>query len=103
MSETRQAWKPWLAKTRTAASRIWRRLSCAACWRAVEAIRRGPPRGGGWPGPGAAGGGAVGQARELAGDAGQRVEVELGAHVAHAVGCRGQHDAPGVDDRRAPA
>src|SRR3954466_1243712 len=48
MSDTRQAWKPWRAKTRTAASRIWRRLSCAACERAVEAISgssRGVARG----------------------------------------------------------
>src|SRR5205809_996110 len=37
MSDTRQPWKPWRANTRTAASRIWRRLSAAACWRAVVA------------------------------------------------------------------
>ena len=51
------AWKPWRAKTRTAASRIWRRLSAAAWLRLVVAAIRRPACG--QPA-------AVGQRRQLA-------------------------------------
>src|SRR3954451_6974108 len=101
MSDTRQVWKPWRANTRTAASRMTRRLSTA--WREVAtsthpralsvdlgrpAVRLGAP---------------VGERGQRAADLRLALEVQVGDHERLLVGRGGQHDAPRVDDHRAPA
>src|SRR5215216_3121025 len=93
MSETRQVWKPWRANTRTAASRMIRRLSTVGFVAATSGSSRGPwpsrpIRGGQGPREGALGGdlsgpavgrrAAVGQRRHRAPDLRLTVEVELG-------------------------
>src|SRR5215208_3081186 len=103
MSETRQVWKPWRAKTRTAASRMMRRLSTAgrvaatsgSSWEGALGVHLARPAVGGGP--------AVGQRGQRPPDLGLAVEVELGDGERLRVGRLGQHDAPWVDDHRAPA
>src|SRR4051812_14396579 len=112
MSDTRQVWKPWRAKTRTAASRICRRRSTAE----ARAIRRAPPRGtgtrtgGGSRGTGGRGGGdGVGGGGGVRGGGGVGGDAPLpgggggGGVGPPRVGGAGEHAAPGVDDHRAPA
>src|SRR5205085_979064 len=111
MSDTRQVWNPWRANTRTAASRIMRRLSTA--WRAVAITLRPPrPAGGGAPAPSARphlGRPAVRlrapvrERRQRAADRGEAVEVQVGRHDGLRIRRLREHDAPGVDDHRAAA
>src|SRR5690349_18595412 len=109
MSDTRQVWKPWRANTRTAASRMTRRLS-TACLDAAT-LRR-DAREGRMTGVGRRGccllipsirlGAAVGQRGERAADLGLLGEVELRDDERLGVGRRGERDPPRVDDHRAP-
>src|SRR3954454_19974345 len=103
MSLTRHVWKPWRAKTRTAASRIRRRFSAAAALeRAVAISGRAPGfridrplavdlRS------------AVGERRQVGADARQTLEVEVGDDVRLGVGGLREHDPPGVEADRPPA
>src|SRR4051812_42388862 len=93
MSLTRQVWKPWRAKTRTAASRIRRRFSAALAALRAVAIFTSPVD----LGP------AAGKRRQVDADPPQMLEVEVGDHVGLAVGRLGQDQPPRVDDHRAPA
>ena len=87
---TRQALKPWRANTRTAASRIMRRLSAAA----VARVRPSGVdlRAGGWPARAAA-------ARMRSWRSRSRSAITWVSRV----GRLREHDAPRVDDHRAPA
>src|SRR4051812_17421811 len=93
MSLTRQVWKPWRAKTRTAASRIRRRFSAALAALRAVAISESPVDLGS----------AVGERGQLGADPAEAVEVEVGDHLR--LGVRGlrEDEPPGVDDHRAPA
>src|SRR5690242_9097940 len=100
MSLTRQVWKPWRAKTRTAASRMSRRFSAAAAAERAVAIsdplRTGEPSAVDLRS-------AVGQRRQVDPDAVLAPEVQLGDDVGLGVGGLREHDPPWVDDHRAPA
>src|SRR4051794_1279703 len=107
MSDTRHWWKPRLANATTAASRIMRRLSPPLA--RAEAISAGAPlcarttldrR---LDGPAVGRRPAVGERREVAAHARLGFEVEVCDDVALAVGSEREHDAPRVDDHRAPA
>src|SRR5437763_6849974 len=102
MSETRHAWKPWRANTRTAASRITRRLSEFALPRPI-AGRRALISGDLRVGPAVGGGPSVGERRQARADLMLALEIKLRHDVALAVRGLRQHQTPGVDDHRAPA
>src|SRR3712207_8181586 len=97
MSDTRQVWKPWRAKTRTAASRMMRRLSIGA--RAGVATS-GPSLDVHLLRPRVCVGAAVGQRGQRAADLGLALEVELGGDVGLRVRRLGEDDAPPVDEDR---
>src|SRR5438477_8643022 len=94
MSETRQLWNPWRAKTRIAASRICRLRSTA--WALAMAQRLHGVR------PAIRVGAAIGERWQRAANPVLPVEVDLGGGDALAVGRDREDDAPGIDDHRAP-
>ncbi len=104
MSDTRQAWKPWRANTRTAAARIWRRFCSEFFEREPARPSRErwvlkPPA----PGPAVGVGAAVGERRQRRANPLDSRQVGLGEDVALAVGGLGQDDPPRVHDHRPSA
>ena len=95
--DTRQPLKPWRANTRTAASRIMRRLSaagrCVACTPSAASVR-----------PAVGRRAAVGERRAARGGCASCASRSRSAMTTVSrVGRGGEHDAPRVDDHRAPA
>ena len=88
--DTRQAWKPWRANTRTAASRISRRLSAAALAREADGrpaeLIAVPPRGRLGP--------AVGAGRRLASEGRLRADLAAGARGRARPRARGTRSSP---------
>src|SRR4051794_22867989 len=103
MSDTRHVWNPWRANTRTAASRMTRRLSTACLDVATTARPRGRALRVHLGGPAVRLRAPVGERGQRAADLGLALEVELGHDEGLSVRRRREHDAPGVDDHRAPA